>query len=492
MGGKFKSNLNFKIIIRSFIIVFIVFSLSSIFVYRQTAKKFHSNVTKEIRLESQLVNKDISDIFEKNKIILNTIEANEDIRIYLKEVTTRKDITTNILYKKIIKTFNNIIELNDGIDNIWIANEQANFYLDAHNNIDYKNYDIYKRPWRDLAANSTDVILTDTYTEYSNSKQVVSIVKAFREDSNIIGYMGININLEKIPKIMKNYIVGKKGMNFLINKNKEYIYSYVGDSQYDIDFKNELIDSISSIDNNCQEYKKIIYMNDTYYIYYKEIVLNNWGIIQLISEKDIDQDIREFLKIILIVFSIAATLLLLTIIFEGVSYKFNENKLKVQARTDSLTGSNNRSYFMELAVNEFNLAKKQNRQFNVLMLDIDYFKSVNDNYGHRIGDMVLENMARLSVKSLGKNAIFGRIGGEEFAAIIMDIGEMEAFIAAEDLRTKISEMDIDTHKGRISINVSIGLTSMKKNDLHLKDIIERADEAMYEAKKSGRNKVKIK
>lgn len=492
MGGKFKSNLDFKIIIRSFVIVFIVFSLSSIFVYQQTSKKFHSNVTKEIRLESQLVNKDILDIFEKNKIILNTIEADEDIKTYLKEVKMRKDITTNNLYGKLIKTFDNILNSNDGIDNIWVANEQANFYLDAYNNIDYEKYDIYKRPWRNLAADSSDVILTNTYTEYSNSKKVVSIVKALREDSSIIGYMGININLDKIPDIMKNYIVGKKGMNFLVNKDKEFIYSYVGNSEYDVNFKNELIESISTIDKDCQEYNKITYLNDTYYIYYKEIVLNNWGIIQLISKDDIDEDISEFLRIILIVFSIAALLLLMTIIFEGVSYKYNETKLKIQARTDSLTGSNNRSYFMELAVNEFNLAKKQNRQFNVIMIDIDYFKSVNDNYGHQIGDIVLENMARLSVKSLGNNAIFGRVGGEEFAAIIMNIGEMEAFIAAEDLRTKISNMDIDTHKGRISINVSIGLTSMKKGDLHLKDILERADEAMYEAKKSGRNKVKIK
>ncbi|GMQ58338.1 hypothetical protein AN1V17_27330 [Vallitalea sediminicola] len=492
MGSKLKSNLDFKIIIRSFIIIFIVFSISSVFVYQQTTKKFRNNTTKQICLESQLVNKDITNIFENNKIIANIIEANEDVNKYLSEVKNRKDVTTNSLYPKVINTFKNIIELNDDIYNIWVANEQANFYICADKNIDIKDYDIYKRPWRELAASSDKAILTDPYLEYGTSRQVMSIVKALREDNRIIGYVGIDIRLDNIYIIMENYIVGKKGMNFLINRDKEFIYSHVGNDKEDIIFKNKLIENIEILDKDCKEYKKINYKNNTFFIYYKEINLNGWGIIQLIPENDIDQDIKDFLKIMLIIFGIAAISLLIIIIIEGISYKLRENRLKIQARTDSLTGSNNRSYFMELAKHEFYLAKKEERKFNLLMIDIDYFKSVNDNYGHHIGDLVLENMARLSVKSLGNNAIFGRVGGEEFAAIIMDIDEKKAFIAAEDLRGKISNMDITTDKGNISINVSIGLTSMKRSDIQLIEILKRADEAMYEAKKSGRNKVKIK
>ncbi|WP_273322721.1 sensor domain-containing diguanylate cyclase [Vallitalea guaymasensis] len=492
MCNKLKSNLDLKIIFRSFIIIFTVFSISSIFVYQQTTKKFRTDTTKQICLKSQLVNKDITNIFENKKIISDIIEADEDVYNYLLEVKDRNDITTNILYPKVINNFKNIIKSHDDIYTIWVANEQANFYIDAIGNSDSSDYDIYKRPWREQVAGSDEVILTDPYIEYGTSIKVISIIKTLRQDDKIIGYVGIDITLDKIFAIMENYIVGEKGMNFLINKDYEFIYSYVGENEEDIVFKNKLIESVKTLDKDCRDYKKITYKQNKYFIYHHEIDLNGWGIIQLIPENDIDQDINDFLKIMLIIFSIAAISLLIIIIMEGIMYKLRENRLKIQARTDSLTGSINRSYFMELAKHEFCLAKKENRKFNLLMIDIDYFKSVNDNYGHHIGDVVLENMARLSVSLLGKNAIFGRVGGEEFAAIIMDIDEMEAFIAAEDLRTKISNMDINTDKGNISINVSIGLTSMKNSDIQLKEILKRADEAMYEAKKSGRNKVKIK
>jgi diguanylate cyclase (GGDEF)-like protein len=439
------------------------------------------------------VNKDITNIFENNKIISEIIETDENVNRYLLEVKKREDVKTNVLYPKVIKTFKNIMKSHDDIYSIWVANEQANFYLDAIGNSNSSCYNIYKRPWREQVANSDEVILTDPYIEYGTCIEVISLIKSLRQDNKIIGYVGIDIKLDHIFTIMEDYIVGKKGMNFLINKNYEFIYSYVGENDEDIVFKNKLIEHVKTLDKDCRDYRKITYKNNKYFIYHHIIDLNGWGIIQLIPENDIDQDINDFLKIMLIIFSIAAISLLIIIIFEGIMYKLRENRLKIQARTDSLTGSINRSYFMELSKQEFCLAKKENRKFNLLMIDIDYFKSVNDNYGHHIGDVVLENMARLSVRLLGNNnAIFGRVGGEEFAAIIMDIDEKEAFIVAEDLRTKISNMDINTDKGNISINVSIGLTSMKNSDIQLKEILKRADKAMYEAKKSGRNKVKIK
>jgi diguanylate cyclase (GGDEF)-like protein len=492
MTNKLRTKLDFIIIIRSIIIIFTVFSISSGFVYKQTTKEFRNNTTRQICLKSQLVNKDIINIFENNRIITEVIEANEDVTEYLLQVKNRDHVTSNILYPKVIKTFKNIMESHDDISNIWIANEQANFYIDSNGESDISGFDIYKRPWREIAASSKDVILTDPYRDYDTSKQVVSIIKTLRQENRIIGYIGIDITLDDIFLIMKNHIVGEKCMDFLINKDYDFIYSYIEDNAQDAVFKNQLIERVKKLDSNCKDYQEIEYKNTTYFVYYKRIDMNGWGIVQLIPENNIDQDINEFLKIMLIIFGITAISLLIIIIIEGIMYKLRENRLKIQARTDYLTGLINRRYFMELAKNEFYLAKKEDEYFNLLIIDIDYFKRINDNYGHHIGDLALENMARLSVEALGENAIFGRVGGEEFAAIIKGIDEEEAFWAAEDLRAKISHMEINTDKGRININVSIGLTSMKNHDIQIKEILKRADEAMYEAKKSGRNKVKVK
>ncbi len=87
---------------------------------------------------------------------------------------------------------------------------------------------------------------------------------------------------------------------------------------------------------------------------------------------------------------------------------------------------------------------------------------------------------------------FGRLGGEEFAAVILDIEKEAALLAAERLRKQISEMNIITDCGNVSINVSIGLTWMTDEDQELEDVLKRADEAMYDAKRCGRNKVKLK
>ncbi|WP_339365888.1 PDC sensor domain-containing protein, partial [Vallitalea maricola] len=87
------------------------------------------------------------------------------------------------------------------------------------------DYDIYKRPWREQAAGSDEVILTDPYIEYGTSIKVISIIKALKQDNRIIGYVGIDIKLDNIFTIMEDYIVGEKGMNFLINKDYEYMNS---------------------------------------------------------------------------------------------------------------------------------------------------------------------------------------------------------------------------------------------------------------------------
>ena len=164
-------------------------------------------------------------------------------------------------------------------------------------------------------------------------------------------------------------------------------------------------------------------------------------------------------------------------------------KLETMARIDSLTGLNNRGYFMELLATELGRAKRYGRAFSLLMFDIDHFKSVNDTRGHAAGDEVLRSLKSIFQKPGLRNCDFyGRIGGEEFSLVLPETVGQETILVAERIRHEIETTAITYEKNQFFITASIGLSEYRKNDT-LESIIKRADEAMYRAKSSGRNKV---
>jgi diguanylate cyclase (GGDEF)-like protein len=174
----------------------------------------------------------------------------------------------------------------------------------------------------------------------------------------------------------------------------------------------------------------------------------------------------------------------------------NENKLlefqeelKQQAITDYLTKIYNRKYFMETSKQILSLAKRENKNLSLLMIDIDKFKLINDNYGHNIGDEVIIFVAN-TLKSLTRNSdIVARVGGEEFAILLPNIDENSAFIIAEKLRKEISSNTIS--KENIKITISIGVSCYKNENDSVISIIKKADKALYYSKENGRNKVSL-
>lgn len=163
-----------------------------------------------------------------------------------------------------------------------------------------------------------------------------------------------------------------------------------------------------------------------------------------------------------------------------------EKKLLHQTRTDELTGATNRRYFMQLGDEEINRSHRYGRPMSLLMLDLDHFKEINDNYGHSIGDEALQRFSQLCRSTLRKPDIFGRLGGEEFAIIIPEESLNGAMRTAERLRLRAEE-DFATTDYRLT--VSIGVTELTAHDLTIGDLLKRADNMMYKAKHQGRNRV---
>ncbi len=172
-----------------------------------------------------------------------------------------------------------------------------------------------------------------------------------------------------------------------------------------------------------------------------------------------------------------------------IELKKAKEKLMQMAITDELTGLANRRYFMDRLNSEYDRTKRYESKFSLLMIDIDHFKKINDNYGHKAGDLVLMETSLKMKKSLRTSDIIGRVGGEEFSVLLPETEIKSALNIAERIRIRVEESVVIYDSEELSVTVSIGATQSSPGDLTIDDIFIRADTAMYNAKKEGRNKV---
>lgn len=167
--------------------------------------------------------------------------------------------------------------------------------------------------------------------------------------------------------------------------------------------------------------------------------------------------------------------------------KLAEEELKRLATTDKLTGAFNRTKFKEIIEREIERVKRYNQLLSIIIFDIDHFKEVNDKYGHSVGDYVLRSIADIMKDNIRKIDYFIRWGGEEFMIISSETNLKEAYALAERIR-EIIENYLFENVGKVT--ASFGVTEFKEDDTE-DSLIKRADDAMYEAKKKGRNRVEV-
>jgi len=165
--------------------------------------------------------------------------------------------------------------------------------------------------------------------------------------------------------------------------------------------------------------------------------------------------------------------------------------IKESAVTDALTGMHNRHYLHEISENLLSHAKRSNKPLSLAIFDIDFFKKINDKYGHLAGDKVLKSFASLLMRRMRKSDIVVRYGGEEFIAIFPDTDQKRAFIAVESIRNLVKDMSIVLDNGQyVKITISAGIAEYNGNET-LDKLIERADKYLYLAKERGRNRTEV-
>ena len=174
----------------------------------------------------------------------------------------------------------------------------------------------------------------------------------------------------------------------------------------------------------------------------------------------------------------------------------NLERLKRQGLTDTLTAINNRRFFDQRLVEEVETAKRNREVLSCLLLDVDYFKAVNDNHGHQVGDQVLMGVAALIRSQLRGSDVLSRYGGEEFAALLSNTDEARAVEVAERIRTVVAARDFAGEGSRtFNITISIGIAVFNPDDdpaassMTGEFLVSQADQSLYRCKAEGRNRV---
>ncbi|WP_244511105.1 diguanylate cyclase [Vreelandella arcis] len=183
-------------------------------------------------------------------------------------------------------------------------------------------------------------------------------------------------------------------------------------------------------------------------------------------------------------------------VFDITDRKHLEEKLRAQAMTDPLTGVFNRRYLQAQASVEISRASRHQTPISLIAIDIDHFKQINDDYGHDAGDEVLKRFADEIKGLLRQEDLLCRVGGEEFAVLLPNTTLEEAWQVAERIRATVEKAHVsiehDDTPATITITASFGVTHVASNEKTLKAAIKRADNGLYEAKDTGRNRIVIR
>ncbi len=303
-----------------------------------------------------------------------------------------------------------------------------------------------------------------------------------------IGVIGVGLAVKAVKTVIENYknrygrkvyFVNKEGnvaLHGISYKNLGNIHQMKGLSVY----ATKILTSLGS--SLVYEYNgKKIYLNSRF------VPEFNWYLIVEQQEEEGEIRIQNTLMINLGVgFVISLVILFLVNLIIG-GY---QSKLEAMATTDKLTGAANRQVFDVLFLQAYNQSKRNEKQLSAIMFDIDYFKEVNDTYGHPTGDVILKTLTQIIKNCIRNSDILFRWGGEEFLIILPESDINKAGILAEKIRKVVENQNIMFSGKSLSVTISLGVATMLENDSS-DNLIYRSDKALYAAKEKGRNRVEV-
>jgi diguanylate cyclase (GGDEF)-like protein len=354
------------------------------------------------------------------------------------------------------------------------------------NHYNHKTY--FTRPYQD---------------NFGRGLMVTASSAVFHEDKHI-GNVGIDVSLQALNRFVKK--LGGKGTIILNSEGQVLSHPTLQSHVTSITSVQQLIKNVNiqtKLRTLLKTQKKGQISTDGYVITYQKLNNAGWIIVNIIPINAFLQDILiKQLPIILgVIVSMTGLLLISLKIMNGVFERSNQariaaesankklqralTELELLASTDKLTGAWNRRHFEQVVSAEINRFGRHCQELSLLILDIDYFKSINDNYGHHVGDIVLSKTSYLIKENIRESDILARWGGEEFVILAPSTSISKAVELAERLRLIIASQ---TFPECGNITVSFGVAQFQTSE-NLYKCLKRADDALYHAKNSGRNTV---
>jgi polar amino acid transport system substrate-binding protein len=356
---------------------------------------------------------------------------------------------------------------------------------------------IYNIPY--VIVTKKDKFFIDSFEEIKNNKFAVIKSSAVEEDIQefypniqIIQVKSIDegLNLVQNNKVY-GYIDSRSSIGYAIDKNEMYDLKIIGKLPIDYNLSYGIINTEEELFNIIQKAITSISKEE------KDRIFRKWIAVE-------QQKVTDYSLVWKVIF--VATFFILLIVYWNIKlYKAKQEiektnillkkaqkeiedkniALEKLAITDKLTDVYNRTKLDEILLDEINRCKRFECSFGFCILDIDYFKSTNDSFGHLVGDKILISFAKLLKESIRETDYVGRWGGEEFVIIVPKTNKENLTAFAQKLRVKIENFDFEKVGKKTA---SFGITVTKENDT-IETVIKRADDALYQAKKNGRNKV---
>jgi len=371
-------------------------------------------------------------------------------------------------------------------------------------------YDPRVRPWYELAQQADDEVWTDPYIFYTSQQPGLTVARAVRDDDGrLMGVIGADIELTALSEFLTTQRVGTSGAAFIVYSNGDVLAHPYANELAQRDKQSNLrlkqlgeLDAITAragarLKERFPDLAALNYTHrDTFdvgeqrYLSMFVPLLNHgkdqWVIGVYAPEDEMARTIREgqresiFLGVAMSLLVITGAVLIGLIVLRPI------NTLQRQAREDPLTGLLNRRSFDDAAV-RLGKAKRSGQPFCAIMIDIDYFKPINDEHGHAVGDEVLLVVARRINRGLSDEDLLSRYGGEEFAVVLPDAPLQQGVVAAERLREIVSAEPVKTSIGPLDVTISLGVAEIGSEHETIAELLIRADQGLLAAKRQGRN-----
>lgn len=327
------------------------------------------------------------------------------------------------------------------------------------------------------------------FNEHLSNHMIMFInYKIFDHNFHFLGATGVALKISYIDDLLKSFRLKHKFIVTFFDKNGRVVLS-----ERTINKKKTLDDY-----EKLKEYKELILSKKTNVIEYKKegnkYILNTKYIPELDLYLTVEANLNDFTEDVENVFYLnLLTSIVITFIISFLIYFIIKNyskKLEYLSSYDTLTNIPNRRTFEEKFNSHLLLKKRRDSDLGVIFFDVDDFKSINDKLGHQKGDMVLRRIASILKKSVRKTDLIARWGGEEFIVALIDSSLDDTLVVCEKIRSSLEEDLKLKNICNYCVTASFGLTMVSQEDT-IEKVVQRADEAMYEAKKEGKNRTKI-